>query len=182
MEDIACHGYGSDGSFQEHVRDHAGQGYSFRAAAPGREHDEKGGDACHRISNARDPSDQSVEAEANLGSGDAEDIVEERSNVIEVFVRSELARHRPCATLYMAQLAGKGRRDAAKTGVRLLGNLSGALLRFSDLEHVHQPLIEGFDRAIKFRSPGSFIANFLGLQIRCQCLAELRGAADAFVG
>src|SRR5713226_4052974 len=41
--------------------------------------------------------------------------------------------------------------------------------------------MEDFDSSKKFRRPGGSVANFTGVQIRGQRLAELRGAADTLV-
>src|SRR5579864_2372730 len=104
VEDVARHGDCSQRGFQKDVGNHADESDGLHAAPPGGKNDDEGSDARGGVADAGYPANDGVEAEANAGAGDAEHVVQEGGDVIEVFVGSELARH-SALTLYRPALA-----------------------------------------------------------------------------
>src|SRR5277367_2740690 len=68
---------------------HAGQGDVGDAAHPGGEDQDAGSKAREDVSNGWDKADDAIKAEVNLGAGNAEAVVEQMGEDVEVFVAEE---------------------------------------------------------------------------------------------
>ncbi len=89
VEDVADERDGADEDIEAEIDHHAGQGDVRDAADPGREDEDEGGDAGEHVADAGDESDEAVESEADGGAGDAEDVVEEMGEIVEILVGEE---------------------------------------------------------------------------------------------
>jgi hypothetical protein len=86
IEDVAEDGDGADDDFDADVDHHPDEGDVRDAANPGSEDDDEGGDAGEDVAEAGDEADETVEPDADGREGDAEPIVEEVREDIDVLV------------------------------------------------------------------------------------------------
>ena len=87
VEDITHDRHPTHRCFQENVGDHSSESDGSDAATPRSEYDETRSRGSSNIPDPRYPTDESIKPESDSCSGDAPHIVEERGNVVEVFVR-----------------------------------------------------------------------------------------------
>src|SRR5271165_3069344 len=89
VEDVAEEGDGADEDLDGDVDHHAEEGDVGDAANPGGEDEDAGGDAGEDVAEAGDEADEAVEADAGGREGEAEPVVEEMGEEVEVFVGAE---------------------------------------------------------------------------------------------
>ena len=89
VEDIAEEGNGSDEDVEAEVDHHSDEGDVGDAAHPGGEDEKEGRDAGEHVAERWNEADESIEAETDAGSGDAEAVVEEVGEEVEVLVGAE---------------------------------------------------------------------------------------------
>ena len=90
VEDVAEEGDGADDDLDADVDHHADEGDPGDAANPGGEDDDEGGEAGEDVAEAGDEADETVEADADGGEGDAEPVVEEVREEVDVLVGKPL--------------------------------------------------------------------------------------------
>ena len=88
VENVAEDGDGSDDDFDAEVDHHADEGDVGDAANPGGEDDDEGGEAGKDVSESGDEADEAVEADADGREGDAEPVVEQMREEVDVLVRA----------------------------------------------------------------------------------------------
>ena len=89
VEDVAEEGDGADEDLDGDVDHHAEEGDVGDAANPGGEDEDEGGDAGEDVAEAGDEADEAIEADADGGEGEAEPVVEEMREEVEIFVGAE---------------------------------------------------------------------------------------------
>ena len=91
VEGITEEGDRSDDDVDREVDDHADEGDVGHSANPGGEDQDAGGEAGQDVADGGDEADDTVEPEADLGSGDTKGVVEEMGEEIEIFVAEKAA-------------------------------------------------------------------------------------------
>ena len=86
IEEVADEGDGAAGGFDGDVEHHAGDDDVGYAAGPCGDDEDGGGEAAEQVADAGDEADDAVEAEADGGAGDADEVVEEVREEVEVAV------------------------------------------------------------------------------------------------
>jgi len=91
VEHVTEYGNGADDNFDRDVGDHARDCDVRDAAHPGCDDDDAGGDATNQIADAGDEADDAVQAEADGGAGNFDEVIQHMRQEIEVFVVESLA-------------------------------------------------------------------------------------------
>ena len=114
VEGVAEEGNRADHDVERQIDDHAGEGDVGDSAHPRGEDKDAGGKAGEDVSDGGDETDDAVEAEADGSAGDAEAVVEEMGEPVEVFIAEEAA----AGTEARGPVRGGGRQNLGVFGQR----------------------------------------------------------------
>ena len=112
IEDVAEERDGADDHVEAEIDEHADERDVRDAANPCSEDEDGGGDAGEDVAEAGDEADEAVEAEADGGAGDAEPVVEQMGEQVEIFVGEKLL-----GAGAEAGAGGAARRQKLRTGM-----------------------------------------------------------------
>lgn len=86
VESVAKQRNGADDDLDDHIGHHTGEDDVRNTAHPRGEDDEAGGDAAQDVSDAGDQADDSVQSKADGSSGDADEVVQEVGEDVQILV------------------------------------------------------------------------------------------------
>ena len=86
VEEVADEGDRADDGLDKNVEDHASENDVGNSASPCSEDDDRRGQASDNVARAGDKPYDAVEAEANAGSGDLDEVVEQVGEDVEMLV------------------------------------------------------------------------------------------------
>jgi len=91
VEHISQQGNGADNDIDGEVHDHTRERDVWHTAKPCGDDENAGGQSCKHIAQPGDEADDAVQSEANGGTGNAEPVIEQMRQQVEILIRKEVA-------------------------------------------------------------------------------------------